>query len=176
MDKHEDMAIERKTWYDFCHSVDGRLWNQMIAMGGFEDAQPYILIEGNPYVMHKYRGWNKTSVMGVVTAIVLDFKIPVFYAHDVSWTIALMKCWHNKLGSAGPKHIRIRPRPKLRDEQFPRYLTEGLPGVGPAMAKKLLTRFITFKAIVNATEEELIEIDGMGKKTATAIVDVINRE
>lgn len=51
---------------------------------------------------------------------------------------------------------------------------EGIPGVGPEMANTLFSHFGTIKRIVNATEDELKQVDGVGPKTASRLVMLFN--
>ena len=56
------------------------------------------------------------------------------------------------------------------------FITESLPGVGPVSAKNLLNHFKTVKNLVNANKKELKEVEGIGEKTASGIIDVTQRE
>jgi excinuclease UvrABC nuclease subunit len=51
---------------------------------------------------------------------------------------------------------------------------ESLPTVGYQTRKKLLKVFPTIKELANATVEELMQIDGIGKKTAQKIHATLN--
>ena len=66
-------------------------------------------------------------------------------------------------------------RPKrLKSKQL--YLLQGLPKVGPMLAKRLLLHFKSVSSIMNATLEELIEVDGIGRISAVKIREVLDRE
>lgn len=54
------------------------------------------------------------------------------------------------------------------------YIIESLPGVGPTIAKNLLNKFKNVKNIFNASEEELIEVDKIGKIKAKEIKKIID--
>jgi endonuclease III len=49
-----------------------------------------------------------------------------------------------------------------------------LPGIGPDRANGLLERFKTVRACFSASTAELMEVEGIGPKTAAAIDQVIN--
>lgn len=61
-----------------------------------------------------------------------------------------------------PRH-GWRPRGKFRRQL---YILQGLPNIGPERARRLLARFGSVEAIVNAKAEELRSIDGVGKRIA----------
>jgi Fanconi anemia group M protein len=51
-----------------------------------------------------------------------------------------------------------------------------LPNVGLNLAKELLKHFKSVKNVVNASEEELKKVDGVGDKKAKAIKDATENE
>ena len=48
--------------------------------------------------------------------------------------------------------------------------------VSSVIAKRLLHHFGSIRAIVTASEQELQEVEGVGKKIANAIVEMMNHE
>ena len=61
-------------------------------------------------------------------------------------------------------------------EQFQEYIIGNLPGVGPKLAKAMLTKFKNARKIADASVEELMEIEKIGKKKAEAIHNTFNSE
>ena len=59
-----------------------------------------------------------------------------------------------------------RPRGKARVQSR---ILQGLPGIGPARAKRLLERFGTIESVMAAPADELAEVPGIGQETAAAI-------
>ena len=74
-----------------------------------------------------------------------------------------------------PVSIRTQTKPVTLPEQQ-LFITESLPGIGPVSAKNLLRHFKNVKNIVNASKNELKDVEGIGEKTATNIIDVTQRE
>ena len=60
----------------------------------------------------------------------------------------------------------------LKERQ--QFLVESLPNVSAVLAKRLLTHFGSIRAIANASEKELQEVEGIGKNIASEIVKVLN--
>jgi len=60
----------------------------------------------------------------------------------------------------------IRPRGK-RARQF--YILQGLPGIGPARARRLLERFGSVEAVMKAGIEDLRSVAGIGERVADRI-------
>ena len=59
-------------------------------------------------------------------------------------------------------------RPKsLMKQQL--YILQGLPDIGPVLAKRLLDHFKMVKAVFNASVNELLEVEGIGLTKAKKI-------
>jgi Fanconi anemia group M protein len=56
------------------------------------------------------------------------------------------------------------------------FILEGLPNVSAVLAKRLLQNFGSIKDIVNASEDELCSIQGIGKNIASEIIKILNSE
>ena len=56
------------------------------------------------------------------------------------------------------------------------YVVSSLPNIGPLIAKELLEKFDSVKAVVNASEEELKDVDKVGKIKAKQIHDIVTRK
>lgn len=64
----------------------------------------------------------------------------------------------------------VRDAPNVPEGLVPRYLVEGLRGVGPKTAMALLDEFGSARDVFAASEEELQRVHGVGEKTAERIV------
>ena len=62
----------------------------------------------------------------------------------------------------------------LKEQQ--EYLISALPGIGATLAKPLLSKFGSVKNVINATEDELKDVELIGKKKAKKIKDVVDGE
>jgi DNA excision repair protein ERCC-4 len=66
-------------------------------------------------------------------------------------------------------------RPKrLKSRQL--YILQGLPKVGPTVAKRLLDRFGSVSNVMNACVEDLMEVEGIGRVSAERIREVLDSE
>ena len=66
-------------------------------------------------------------------------------------------------------------RPKrLKSKQL--YILQGLPGVGPMLAKRLMAHFGAVSKVMNAAKNELIEVEGIGDKLAANLRNVLDSE
>jgi Fanconi anemia group M protein len=71
--------------------------------------------------------------------------------------------------------MRTEIKPKSFSDQQ-QFFVEGLPGIGPNMAKALLKHFGTPAKIVGAGVEELQKVEGVGTKRAELIRRILDSE
>ena len=65
-------------------------------------------------------------------------------------------------------------RPKrLKSKQL--FILQGLPGVGPMLAKRLKAHFGTVSRVMSATVKELTKVEGIGENSANKIREVLDK-
>ena len=75
------------------------------------------------------------------------------------------------------RHKDFLPRCGYRPKTYHRrqiYLIQGLPGVGPALAKRLLASFGSVRAIFCSDKDTLCKVDGIGPGKAEKIIQVLS--
>lgn len=127
-------------------------------------------------MLEKYRGWKIQSVLRVIDALMLDFRIPVLNTPNKQATIAWLIAKAKSLGRTEEKRIyrmRVEKKPmSLKDRIL--YVAESI--VGPTLARKLLREFKTLRNIANASVKELMVVEGIGEKRANEIYLIFNTE
>ena len=168
----DDVAIERKTAKDFVDSImDKRLFKQATELRE-EFKKPLIILEGDDF----YNGFiNPNAVRGSIASIALDFGISIIPTRNAQDTAAMIKRIAIREQTGEKPHIQTRTDKKpvnMWEQQL--FIIESLPNIGPVNAKKLLEHFGTVSKIINASENELMEVEGIGKKTAKNIRKVVD--
>lgn len=159
------IIVERKTNTDFVQSImSGRLFKQCAGLRK-TGMLPLIIVEGNPY---KTSYITPESIKGALLSITLSWQIPVIRSSGKEDTTSLLiMAAHQQLNP--PQFIRKTGiKPKIRQNKR-HYFVRNLPGVGPKLAINLLNRFKTIENIVLAGEDELMEVEGIGKKKADTL-------
>ncbi|MEM2727061.1 MAG: DEAD/DEAH box helicase [Archaeoglobaceae archaeon] len=160
------VAIERKTVDDFVDSlISDRLFPQILKLKSYP--RPVIVLEGENMFR---RAVHPNAIRGAIAAIVTDFGIPMIFTKDeretAEFMIAIAKREQEEKRREVVEHYGKTKR-TLKEEQ--EYLVSAISNVGSVIAKNLLEHFQTIERIATASEEELMEVPKVGKKTAQRI-------
>ncbi|MDP3624034.1 MAG: ERCC4 domain-containing protein, partial [Methanobacteriaceae archaeon] len=170
----DEVGIERKTASDFISSIaDKRLYKQAKEMLE-EFKKPVLILEGD----NLYSGFmNPNAIRGALSAIAVDFGIPIIPTRSPDDTAAMIRriAIREQGQNRPPVQVRTEKKPLTFLEQQ-LFIVESLPNVGPVNARKLLEEFCSIKKIINATEDDLQKVDGIGKKIAKTIKKVVEGE
>ena len=169
---NNDVSIERKTAHDFIISIiDGRLfrqaWNLVACC-----SRPLFLIEGNPFATALKMDAN--AIRGALISVQSIWNIPIVHSRSINETcdIFLMIGRQSKIH---PETLTLRHgyRPKrLKSKQL--RVLQGLPGVGPVMANRLLKHFKSVSNVFKASNDDLLQVEGIGEgivKRIRAVID-----
>lgn len=165
------VCIERKTVSDFESSIiNGRLFDQVKRLKE-NYIFPILLLEGD----QEYFRLKSNVINGAIAALYIDYSIEVICTYNPGNTAEIIAsiARHEQLHDGGVPSLKGGAR-AYTSEQFQEYVIGNLPGVGPKLAKALLKHFKSIKRIANAKEEELMEVDKIGKKKAEMIHATLN--
>lgn len=167
--------VERKTVADLKSSVvgeDKRLFNQIEKMGFQDNALSFVIIEGD---MHNDpMTMPGPELLGTLSYLSLLKGVSIIPTTDIRMSsyLILKIARHDVDGLGYNLALRaLKPKAMLDARRF---LLEGLPGVSAGLATRLLDAFGSVNAVMNATRERLLEVDGVGPKTADAILALIH--
>jgi DNA excision repair protein ERCC-4 len=168
------VLIERKSATDFAQSlIDGRLFSQAKQMAD-SPLRTACILEGSSADWFGL-GVSRESIQGALVTLMLIFDIPVFRSSGPNESARLIFYIGSQLARLrDPEHVPYREAKAKRKKSRQLRVLQGLPGVGPDRAKGLLQRFKTVRACFSASTVELMEVEGIGPKTAAAIDRVIN--
>lgn len=161
--------FERKTLPDLAASIaSGRLFKQMLRLAGVRDARPALVLEGNVRDLDG-SGMRREAIQGALITVSLFIGVPVLRSRSPEETARIFLYAARQGRTVAydclPRHgNRPKGKPALQN-----YLLQGLPGVGPARARRLLAHFGSVRAVMTADESELIAVDGVGGEIARRI-------
>lgn len=182
-------TVQRKTVSDFVASViDGRLAKELAQMrtvhGG--GAGGLVVIEGEV----AFQGGMLAGAVGRFGPEVTEQQwqgmvwavgyqgIAVAYSRGVRGTAAMVErriAWSEK---AREGSLRNRPTAtgkwgKATNREYGEHLLQGLPGVGVELAGRLMDKFGKVPWKWEVTEEELMQVDGIGKVKARGLMEAL---
>ena len=164
------IVVERKSYADFALSlVDGRLFRQAARLARCPH-RPVILLEGpRPPRMPDV---HPHALKGAMASLAVMWRLPILCARDPEDSLRMLRFLAHQLRSTDRLLKRYDRKPK-RQASRKLYMLQGLPGVGPALAHRLLLEFGSVERVVTADEEALMRTRGVGPQKAARIRELV---
>ena len=166
------MCVERKTVSDFESSIiNARLFDQLERLDR-TFAKPMLLLEGeeSDFVM------NPNAVLGAIISIYGDYNVQVIRSRCAAETVST-------LARLAEREQDVRREPRMLGQkraysksQWQLLILGSIPGIGPKLAKSLISHFRTIRNVVSAEPDELMEVNKIGEKKAEKIYEILNAE
>jgi len=164
--------IERKEANDFVTSImNGHLFHQAELLASQVD-RPLMILEGS--LDEIYSAIDPESIAGAMSALVLFYGITILPSPDVDGTARLIGRLLRHATRGLGYEIPMRTDKPRYDSEAALFLVEGLPGVGPGMARKLLQHFGTPSRVFAASANELRAAKGVGPTTTASILGALH--
>lgn len=169
---NERVLVERKTARDFLISIiDLRLFRQAHRLQD-NPLKSILLIEGDPFQTDL--DFTPEVIRGTLLSLAAIWQLPVIFSTTKEETRDILIT----ISQQDTKNCDVlllrggyRPR-RLRTRQL--YLLQGLPGIGPVLARRLLEHCGTPVDVMKASEEELAAVKGINTGKARTIRDVLD--
>ncbi|MFU8868203.1 DEAD/DEAH box helicase [Natronococcus sp.] len=171
------VAVERKSVADFVDSLvggDRSVFEQVGAMSRHY-ARPIVVVEGEG--LYEQRDVHPNAVRGALSSLAVDFGASVLRTEGESDTTELLAVIAGREQETVDREVSVhgQKQAKTMTEQQ-EYVVSSIAEIGPVTARALLEEFGTVEAVMIASEDELMEADGVGRVTAERIRDVIGSE
>jgi Fanconi anemia group M protein len=169
-------AVEFKTVEDFAQSIiDGRLLEQLKNIKQHYD-RPVILVEGSQDLF-KVRNIHPNAIRGMLATIAVSYGIPIIYTKDAKDTAAQLLAIARREQALQKDTWQPHAEKKaMTVQEQQEYIVSSLPNVGLNLAKDLLKHFKSVKNVVNASEQQLKLVEGVGEKKAKTIRDAVEKD
>lgn len=170
----ERTAVERKSASDFVDSlVDQRLFSQMPDLQQFEN--PVIIIEGDD--LYSHRQIHPNAIRGALASIAIDHGIPILWTDNEENTADMLETLAKREQEENDRNVSIRGTRSIKSEkELQQFVVAGLPDVNTKLAERLLEELGSIQAVFTASNSELMEVEGIGEKTANNIRTLIQRD
>jgi ERCC4-related helicase len=168
------VGVELKKVPDFVASIiDGRLLGQVKDLK--KDFKRAVLIIEGEEDIYSVRKVHANAIKGMLAAIVLDFGVPVLYTKNPRDTAQLLAVMAKREQDKESDYSYHERKPHVIKEQQ-EFLVSAMPSVGLNTAKLLLEHFSSVKKLVNSSKKDIIEIKGVGEKTADRLIKLFEGE
>ncbi|MFW6222503.1 MAG: ERCC4 domain-containing protein [Bacteroidota bacterium] len=175
---NDAVIFERKTIPDFLVSLKvGRFFRQCYKVKN--RSMPFILIiEGNTSEIFS-SGMSREAVQGALIHVSVFLGIPMLRTRNIEESFWVMKNAATQVEKHSANSIIppvYLPHIKYKNTRYKKIrlqILQNLPGIGQDKARKLLTGFGSVKTVFNSTKEALMQIDGIGNKTANKIIRIV---
>ena len=166
------VCVERKTTADLLSTFieEGRDLFAQLGDLSRNYERPIIILEGRD--LYTQRRIHPNAIRGILASIVVDFNISIIPTDNEEETAAIiytMARREQENKKRIPKVHGKKTSQNLKEQQ--EYVIAAISNIGPVAAAKLLNHFKQIKAITTASEEELIGVEGIGRKTAKRIIE-----
>jgi len=168
-----EIAIERKTINDFINSMlNKRLLNQLRDLKQNYKC-PLLIIEGieeeNLYSPSRHPNIHENAIRGMILTITTGFKIPILFTKDYKDTAVFLQLLAKRQVKPAKAISFAVKRKAFNISEQQQLIIESFPGIGPSLAKSLLKKFKSIKALANAKLKDLEKVQKLGKKKAAIL-------
>ena len=167
----DEVLIERKTIADFAASlVDGRLFPQASRLAR-DERRSLMLIEGPPAA--SMPDVHPHAVQGALVSLAAMWRLPVLHTSDPEDSLRVIRFLATQVGGSGERALRRYARKPKRLASRRLFVLQALPGVGPALAVRLISQLGSVRNVVTADINQLQQVRGVGPKKATRILELV---
>ena len=171
------VAVERKSAADFVGSMldaDRSLFEQVGELSRAY-ARPVMIVEGTN--LYGQRDIEPNAIRGALASLAVDFDVSVLRTESETDTTELLATIAKREQETRDREVSVHGEKttKTRAEQQ-EYVVSAIADIGPVTARSLLEHFGTVEAVMTATEDDLLEVDGVGSVTADRIREVVGSE
>jgi ERCC4-type nuclease len=167
----DEVLIERKTIADFATSLaDGRLFPQAARLA-HSPHRLILLIEGpapaSVPAIHPH------ALEGALVSLAARWRLPVLHSIDPKHSARILQLLANQASKPRQHTLRRfdrKPKPLASRRLF---VLQCLPGVGPALAHRLLAQLGSVEGVITAEAAALTQVHGLGPKKAARIRQLV---
>jgi Fanconi anemia group M protein len=172
------VAVERKSVSDFLDTLTGSdrsLFEQLRDLSRHY-ARPVLVIEGTDSLVGT-RDIHPNAVRGALASLAVDFGVSVLRTESEADTRDLLAVIAGREQSKNDREVSVhgeKAKKTLTEQQ--EYVVGAIADIGPVTARSLLAHFGTVEDALSATEDGLLEVDGVGSVTAERIREVVGSQ
>ncbi len=113
------------------------------------------------------------ALKGAMVSLAVMWRLPVICARDPEDSLRILRFLAQQLTQTGHGLLQRYDRKPKRLASRKLYVLQGLPGVGPALAHRLLLQFGSVERVITADDAALMHVRGVGPKKAARIRELV---
>ena len=171
------VAVERKSVSDFLDTLTGgdrSLFDQARDLSRHY-ARPVLVLEGDR--LYDRRNVRPAAIRGALASLAVDFGMSVLRTEDEADTAGMLEVVATREQTERDRSVSVhgeKGAKTLAEQQ--EYVVGAIADIGPVTARALLEAFGSVEAVMTATEEDLLAVDGVGEVTADRIRTVVGSD
>lgn len=180
------IGVQRKQFPgDLLSSLnDSRLYQQLPLLSELDQA--LLVIEGRgrwtedgDLLADKYHRFTKTQMNGLLFSVMFEFGIPTMWVKDMGETAEVLTTLEAWVKKGKHRSLKSRSGPSggswgIADQHRAQHILQGFPGMGPELAGRMVEHFEGVPLTWTHSVEELMGVEGVGKKKAEAMVKALD--
>ena len=165
------VAVTVRTVREFIEEMDeGDILSRLGKMR-HQYLHPILIVQGPAEGRGTQAG--NAAIYDALGALLSEFRISVLSTVDEDETVEVLSSLSRQEGAKGT--ARRTGQTTLDPASRQLFLVQGLPNVSATLAQRLLERFGSVKGIAEATPDQLMEVDGVGRVIAEGIHTVMQK-
>ncbi|MEC8220424.1 MAG: helicase-related protein [Nanoarchaeota archaeon] len=171
----ENIAIERKAKIDFVNSIiDKRLFPQLMDLAR-NFRRPILILEGEENI-YTLRNLNPNVIRATLSAIAVDLRIPIIVTNNMQETAQMIRTIAKRTKKDKKEISLVSDKKSHSENEEMEKFVSSIPKINVVNAKGLLSHFKSLKDLINASEKELLEVQGIGPGRAKFLREFFERE
>ncbi|WP_254542947.1 DEAD/DEAH box helicase [Halomarina pelagica] len=171
------VVVERKSVSDFLDTLVGgdRSLFEQVKEATRHYSRPVVVVEGED--LYGARNVHPNAIRGALASLAVDFGASVLRTEGERDTADLLEVIARREQEEDDREVRVhgeKAAKTLAEQQ--QYVVSAIADIGPVTARALLEHFGSVEAVMTATEEELLDVKGVGEVTAERIREVVGSD
>jgi ERCC4-type nuclease len=113
------------------------------------------------------------ALEGALVSLAAMWRLPVLHSSDPDHSLRILQFLADQANNPQQTILRRFDRKPKRLSSRRLFVLQGLPGIGPALAHRLLCQFGSVERVITANAAALIEVRGLGPKKAARIRELV---
>ncbi len=165
------VAVTIRTVQEFIRAISDETMFSHLSKMKRQYPRPILIVQGPPEGKGVQAG--NAAIFDALGELLSEFRMPVLSSLSVGETVEALSALRRQEEARGG--VERTGQMTLDPAGRQLFLVQGLPNVSATLAQRLLERFGSAKGIAEATPEQLMEVEGVGRVIAEGVHSVTQK-